>query len=391
MTLLFTIFKQNEDFLISLAQPDKIKKDCPIAIIPPQLAWQRESFKRKIISCFTLSWNPREELLQELAHEILIKEIFGLKEDLAEPLLDLMIWHFNRDWELNYLKDSDIEKSKALEAMTTLTRQRYWNARSFQLNLKLGLRAPQICILLAPVVAKVPIKSIQYFIDIHSRYAFNSIRKSGHPSSDQIISYLYEILFLQQKIATSLHSFLLSIDLIKKTKGESMLIKNEMDAIINADIIFSYLKATIEKTIALIGYTYNIKSTESKKTHKQKIKNLIDGIPTRVKELSYYHFIDEFISTKHIEEINRYRTGLLHKKGISDLQPHNYFGKIDSPLCLIKLFEILHEQHAKNSAIIIATIALLSDELVYMDPPDYKIYELPSQRFTDWLKTINLD
>ena len=164
-----------------------------------------------------------------------------------------------------------------------------------------------------------------------------------------------------------------------------------MDAIINADIMFSYLKASIEKTISLIGYTFNIKNLEDKKTHKQKIKNLKEGIPSRVKSLPYYHFIDEFISTGHLEEINKYRTGLLHKKGISELQPHNYFGNPDSPKHLLKLFELLHEQHAKNSAIIIASIALLTDELVELDPPDLKRDDIPTKSLMDWMKSINLD
>jgi hypothetical protein len=77
----------------------------------------------------------------------------------------------------------------------------------------------------------------------------------------------------------------------------------------------------------------------------------------------------EFLTSKNLEELNNYRTGLLHKKGIADLQPHNYVGVKPEDLPIAKIYHVLHEQHAKNTAMLLCALALLTDELVSADPP----------------------
>ena len=68
---------------------------------------------------------------------------------------------------------------------------------------------------------------------------------------------------------------------------------------------------------------------------------------------------------------------ILHKKGISDLQPHSYVGQsaIDNPLK--KIFSVLMEQHVTNSAVLIGTYAMLTDELVRLNPPTISPFDLP--------------
>jgi len=46
----------------------------------------------------------------------------------------------------------------------------------------------------------------------------------------------------------------------------------------NADQIFSYLKATIEKIIIIVGLIYGIKNLDTKKTHKAKLTTLKEKI-----------------------------------------------------------------------------------------------------------------
>jgi hypothetical protein len=67
----------------------------------------------------------------------------------------------------------------------------------------------------------------------------------------------------------------------------------------------------------------------------------------------------------------------LHKKGISELQPHNYVGEKAEKLPLLKIFNIVHEQHVKNTAVLICILAILTDELVRMVPPDIKPQDIP--------------
>jgi hypothetical protein len=55
-----------------------------------------------------------------------------------------------------------------------------YDEKSDLLNLNLGKRVPFVCILSHPMIIKIPIISFQYYLDIHSAFAFNSIRKAEH-------------------------------------------------------------------------------------------------------------------------------------------------------------------------------------------------------------------
>ena len=83
-----------------------------------------------------------------------------------------------------------------------------------------------------------------------------------------------------------------------------MLIKAELSAIIGAETIFSYLKASIEKTMVVLGLIYGIKNLDSKKTHKAKLEALDKGIPENAKKQFYYSFIMEFIKSENLDELN---------------------------------------------------------------------------------------
>lgn len=131
----------------------------------------------------------------------------------------------------------------------------------------------------------------------------------------------------------------------------------EVDAIRSADLVFTYLKASVEKTIVLLALSYDIPNMVSKKTHRSKIDALTKGLPENVKKQPYCIFVLEFIKSENLDELNSYRTGLLHKKGISDLQPHNYAGKPASEIPLKKVYEVLYEQHTKNTAVLIGVRA----------------------------------
>ena len=369
----FFSFLKKEDYLVPLVDSNKI--GTPIAVIPFETIWYQESLQNRIISLVFGRWKPKQNLLNDIAHEIFIEEVFGGSGYLAEGLFDLAVWHFNQNWELNHLTDDDVEKAKALEAMTLLTKKRYLDFDYQILNLDLAKKTPMVSMLICPIIAKIPIISIQYFVDIQIRYAFNSIRKSEHLHSNQIIAYLYEILILQQKTAISFHSLVQSFDNLNNT-DIGVMHKNQVDATINIDSIIINLKSSIEKTIALIAYTFNITNIENKKTHKAKIQTLNNEIPNHAKEQYYYKFIEKFISSEQIKILNDYRTGQFHKKGISRLQPHSYYGK-DYTLDLSAIFHELHEQYSKNSAVIISVMALLTDELVKKDRPNFSMADIP--------------
>jgi hypothetical protein len=72
----------------------------------------------------------------------------------------------------------------------------------------------------------------------------------------------------------------------------------------------------------------------------------------------------QHLSSASLQELNSYRSGLLHKKGIADLQPHAYVKKNPRDAPFISLFEVLHEGHSKNTACLLACLAILTDEIV---------------------------
>jgi len=369
------LFRQEPELGIFLGSIKQ--KGSTIAYINSANIWEKEPFKKKIKSIFTLNWMPSENLIQIASKETLDQAIYGNKRDYNDGLLKINSWHNSQQWVLDKLTENDKKKSESLDAITILIRTSHRRMTSNFLHLRIAEKAEFMCILLHPMVIKIPVTSIIHYIDIHSSFAFNEIRKANFANADDLISYIYELQFIQQKIALSLHELVYLIDYAEKNKSNALLIKAELSSISEVETIFAYLKASIEKTIVIIGLTFEIKNLETKKTHKSKLDVLIKGIPQRVKELFYYDFVFNYISSDSLDSLNNYRTGILHKKGISDLQPHSYVGQNAEENPLRKIFSVLMEQHSINSAVLIGTYAMLTDELVRLEPPTISPYELP--------------
>jgi hypothetical protein len=62
-----------------------------------------------------------------------------------------------------------------------------------------------------------------------------------------------------------MHEYLRLTDYANRQKNESLFINAEINAIMIADLVFSYLKASIEKSIVLLGLTHNIDNLDSKR------------------------------------------------------------------------------------------------------------------------------
>lgn len=368
-------FRQDEEIGILLG-PIR-QKGSPIAFVRPEKIWQQETFKKKIQSICTLNWKPSEHLLDKISREVFYEDIFGFPSDYNEALFKINYWHNSKEWDLSNLTENDINKADSLDALAVLLNTKHRRLTSNYLHLHLFEKVPSICTLLHPMVIKIPVTSIQYCTEIHNAFAFNEIRVTNIENTDDIISYIYELQNLQMKTAMSLHELIYLIDYNEKNKGEALLLQAELSAISEAETIINYLKATIEKIIVLIGLMFNLKNLETKKTHKEKLVALDKAIPENVKNLFYFELIQELIKAESIQELNNYRTGLLHKKGISKLQPHSFVGQNVNDLPLRDLFSFMIEQHSKNSAVIISTYALLTDKLVELKRPNIRYEDLP--------------
>lgn len=353
------------------------QKGSPISFVKTEKIWEQETFSKKLKSFLSFNWQPSEHLLDKISREVFYEEIFGYPSDYNSELFKINYWHNSKEWSLSSLTDDDIKKADSLNVLAIALSNKHRNITSNYLHLHLFDKVPMICTLLHPMVVKIPVTSIQYCIEVHNDFTFNEIRFSEIENADDLVSYIYELQNLQIKTALSLHELIYLIDYNEKNKGTALLIQAELSAISEAENIVNYLKATIEKIIVVLGLIFNLRNLETKKTHKAKIDALNKAIPEKVKKLFYYNLIEELIKSESIEELNNFRTGLLHKKGISNLQPHSFVGQEAKDVPLRQTFTFLIEQHSKNSAVLISTYALLTDKLVELKRPNVKFEDLP--------------
>ena len=367
-------FRKDKELVFMLS--DEGKPGALMAVLQTHDIWKRESFRAKFLSLLKFHWEPTKSVVFPVIKQTFMNDVFGQEADYGEELFKLGVWHHAQSWNLTSLTDFDKSRAEAVESMSIMVNLRHREGTSPFLNLNLGERVPEMCALTYPMVIKIPVTSLQYAIRIDSPFAFNEIRKSNHPQADGIIAYLYDLMLIQQKTAISLYDFLKMIDYSEKNKKENLFINAELDSIMNAELLFSYLKSTIEKAIVLLGLTHEIVKLDEKKTRKDKLNALEKGIPEKVKEQYYYPYVWELIKSENISELNNYRSGLLHKRGISDLQPHNYIGENPEQVPLRKIFQVIIEQHAKNTVLILGILTMLTDKLVHLSPPDFTVQEL---------------
>ena len=370
---------------------DRVREWSPYVRIESHALWATEPALRKIRAILRRRWEPDIAEAERQAAGTYRSRIFGTDDDWGHHLLLLNSWHLQRYWQLTSMTDADKARASALASFTVLTRLRYRDIAASSLNLRLGSRLPLITSLVYPMIAKMPVVSLMYFLELHTHYAFDAIRRANHPLADDVIAFLYELLFLQQKVAISLLEFLRLVVYTDTHKRDAQLINAEVNAVMAADGIFANLKASVEKTIALVGVTHSIKGLDAKKDHKTRLAALRAGLPTGVESLFYADFLFDVVSTANLDDLNNYRTGLLHKKGITDLQPHNYMSKDAKAIPLRRVFGVMHEQHGKNTAALLVALALLTDDLVRRDMPSFSISEIPHQLLEQEFRKIATD
>jgi len=355
------------DWIIALGTP--FRKGMPFAAVYSEPLWQEENLTAKVRSVLRRHWLPSEERIQKVADDVFIENIFGGNEDYGDKLLNLMTWHYQQPPPATALPKADEEKAYSLQVFTQSTRDRFKDLHFARLRLQLAVRSPMICTLAFPMVIKIPILAIRYYVDIDYQHAFAAIRKSGHPQAEGLVAYLYETAFIQQKIAIGFHEYLRLVRHTREHKEQAILTKGEVDALREMDNVLSLLKASLEKMIALLGLAHGITNLTEQKTHTKKVAALKKRLPEATLSLEYWKLIEEFISPENLEVLNNFRNGLLHKRGISALQPHSYVGKPGKDTPFDEIFQPLHEQHAKNTMVFLCTLAILTDQLVRLDPP----------------------
>lgn len=346
--------------------------------------WSKESTATKLRSVLTRGWQPRKDALEEHAQRILLNDMFGDAEDFGPELYDLQRWHHEQEWNFEMLLPADRARADAIEALSALTRLNIGSANTVpRLNLGFAVRAPLLVRLVYPMVVKVPVRSLRSHLETHPHFVFAAIRSSAHPEADGVISYLYELLFLQQKIAHALNEYLRVGAYAQAQKGPALFINAELQAIMGADLVFAYLKASFEKSVALAGLVFGMRSLDSKRSQKARRDAFHGGLPPGIADTPFGAFFLDYLESENLDELNSFRSGLFHKKGIAELQPHTYVGKEEHTLPRAKIFGILHEQHLRSTAVLLCALALLTDRLVQLVPPAISQAELVTQLLRD--------
>ncbi|TKC08384.1 hypothetical protein FA048_14610 [Pedobacter polaris] len=332
--------------------------------------WSKQSFARKIKAILTFNWKPDNQDMLDAAEKVLRLEMFGDESDFGDVLFDINLLHHHRLWNLDSLTEQDEQKVNASAGMRMLIAQKHAVVGTNKyLNLQLVHYNPMICSLCIPMILKIPVVSMLFAIELQENFTFNSIRQAKHPQADELIAYIYDTLLIQQKIASSFHRLLSRMNEVQQKKGETKLSIYEMDAISECDLIINYLKSSVEKIVLILAFTFEVTNLETYKKHQQKLKAIDLKLPPKAKAQPYFGFIWKFIQPEELEKLNNLRTGINHKKGVSKLQPHSYMDSDLSTSPIGEIFETLMDQHRKNSAMLIGVLALLTDDLVFRDPP----------------------
>lgn len=382
--VIYKYLKLPEQAMVSLG--GKNQRGSLLAFVYIKPFWKKLPLKNKGWAIVKKKWMPSEEEILKEA-ELIFNQIFGQQSDYGLAVMRLQQWHHRRDWGISILNEQDEAKAKALEATVSLARAQVRNLGSKYLNLNLANHLPVLCSVMHGMIVKIPVQSLQYYLDIDVYYTFNSIRKSCHENADELIAYIYEVIFIQHKIFDCLLSYLKLMQKTRDEKGGSGFTTNELKLIKEGDACVGYLKASIEKTVALLAAIYSVKGIADKKTHKQRLAYLDASLPAFVKDAFYYNLVREFISSENLEDLNKYRTGLMHKKGISDLQPHQFANIPPEAQPAAKVYQFLHTQHIAGTAVLLGVLALLTDELVKLDPPDVSPWDIPQMELSDLTST----
>ena len=333
------------------------------------------TFMQKILFLLGLrrfkSIDDIELRIGKLGDRIAQDEIFGYDSDFGKTLLALNTEVGKKSWNTEkHLTPKDLEKANAIGNLNIIIRNKFIGLVSEPpLSMSLFDAYPEVCLTIAPMTPYVLVQSIRYFVDINLYYTFSAIRKSNHQYKDDLIAYLYELLDLQAKNALSLLELLELCHTIQQKKGNSILIKEEHDAMEKANLLIIRLKSFIEKVMAFWGVVYGDTSVDSAGKHKTREKKVNKHIRESYKKHPYYQLLIAYIKPENFAELDNYRTGILHKKGSSQMQPHSFVGKKFDDTPFRKLLALIMEHRQRSSIALVSALAVMTDELVKKEPP----------------------
>jgi hypothetical protein len=340
-------FRCPKDWPVSLGR--SLQPGVPFAVVHPAAVWKKEPLRKKIGALLHRRWEPGQEQLWENAAEILMTHIFGTAEDYGDRLLELAGWFYKKDWQLDRLTREDRKKVNSIDIFTGFTRSRYIERHYSLLSLRLVKREPRVAELIFPMVLKAPVISLRYFVDIHYGHTFNAIRKADHPQADGLIVILYELAFIQQKIAQAFHKYIWLLVQGRMDNEKKLLNVPTGDALHEIDTVIANLKVSIEKIAVFAGLIFDLPHIGDEQSLVMEVALLQRSLPAGVLAGFQWRAIADLIGPESLEELYSYRSVWVNRNGM-------------------EVFAPLREKFAQNSLALLCALSLLDERLTLPDP-----------------------
>lgn len=362
-------FRDPQDLIVVLG---KLAENGSLAVLYHYSIWKELTFIQKIKATFSEEWPPKEFDHSTMAHEVFLDEVFGGRGIVPLLLFDIAQQRETLHTEFNFLTESDLDKARGINASAHMLFRKYKPIHSNpRFDIEIG-DDHFFQELLINISSKFPIYNIRYFLHVNVFFAFDEIRRLKIDKDDELIDALYDLLYIQQKISSSLFecvNMMAKIQSDKVNQKNTYLIYEQIKLGKELESIIVMQKATIEKMIALLSLVYSSQANNEVKRNDSRLKKLDQNIPEEWKNSEYYKFLFDHLKREGYADLEELRTKILHWVGDERLQPH-YYSKRTSEENLHFNLEIYGEVmkfHHLNTLALISSLALITDKLMSLE------------------------
>lgn len=371
----FIRFRKRPDRIVPLG--GELHVGGSMAVLYHETIWNALSWKQKVKAIFSSEWPPKCFNIAPMAKDVYLEEIFGGHSVISELLFDIGRQRETNTTEYKHLTPADLEKAHGLNSTAHLLLQKY---KGFDSNPKFYIEFEgeiDLQELLINISSKFPIYNVKYFLHVKVYFAFDEIRRLNISKADDIISALYDLLYLQQKISSSLFEAVGKMAKIHsaRSKDKTNVLNYEQIGLgKELESIIVMQKSTIEKIIALLSLAYFEELNNLKKGSDSKVKRLENTIPEFLKASEYFHFLFKHLKRDGYQDLEDLRTKILHWVGEERLQPHSYMKRSleENDILNLEIYNDVIRFHYLNTLALISCLAMLTDKFMILESPEMR-------------------
>lgn len=365
-------FRKRQDTIIPLGA---LHAGGSMAVVYHKTIWDDLSLKQKTSAVFSNVWPPKDYDYSNMAKETYLEEIFGGNSIISELLFDIARQREATITEYTNLTPLDLEKAQGLNSTAHLLFRKYKFVDSnpkFYIEFDDDIDLQE---LLINISSKFPIYNVKYFLHVNVFFAFDEIRRLNVPKADDIINSLYDLLYSQQKISSSLFESVHKMSKINKARSKdktNVLNYEQIELGKELESLIVMQKSTIEKIIALLSVVYHEELSNSKRGSDSKVKRLEDTIPDFLKSSEYFKFLFKHLNRDGYKDLEELRTKILHWVGEERLQPHSYMKRTseENYHLNLELYSDVIRFHYLNTLGLISCLAMLTDKFMLLESPE---------------------